>query len=377
MGTQNRQRIDHIDSIRGIAALLVVYLHTANYFMDIPSVAAQGGLLRELSYQLDFGRVGVLAFFAISGFVICPSLKGERRSGVRRFFVSRFFRLFPAFWTAMLLTLLVKYLWFGKDVDAFQVLGNIPMLYSFVGVEPLQGLYWTLEVELVFYFLCLALFLLGWLHQPFALFLLGLVFMGASTWIFTTPEVKYAIKDTLSIHWAFLPWNLAIMLWGGLFRIWYDDRRRRVTVAGRNVPLVGLVATLLIAILLRPLVLSVTWVVEGKYWALHEMVPYFLGLGLFIVGALYIRLTNRFLVWLGTVSYSIYLLHPIAYRALHKILLAWEGNWLSHHLGVYLLVCLMASILLAGAVYFLIEKPAIRLGRRLQGGGSHARHSLR
>jgi len=76
MNTQNRARMDHIDSMRGFAALLVAYFHTAQIFMEVPSVARNGELLSEISYQLGFGRLGVLMFFAISGFVICPSIRG-------------------------------------------------------------------------------------------------------------------------------------------------------------------------------------------------------------------------------------------------------------------------------------------------------------
>ena len=72
--------MDNIDAIRGIAALAVVYFHIAQYFIKIPGVAAHGDFLSEVSYQLNLGFLGVLVFFAISGFVICPTLKGQRGS---------------------------------------------------------------------------------------------------------------------------------------------------------------------------------------------------------------------------------------------------------------------------------------------------------
>ena len=122
--------MDNIDAIRGIAALAVVYFHIAQYFIKIPGVAAHGDFLSEVSYQLNLGFLGVLVFFAISGFVICPTLKGERANGVRRFIISRFFRLFPAFWASMLLMIFVSFLILGKRVEAPQILGNIPMLFS-------------------------------------------------------------------------------------------------------------------------------------------------------------------------------------------------------------------------------------------------------
>jgi peptidoglycan/LPS O-acetylase OafA/YrhL len=357
--------MDNIDAIRGIAALAVVYFHIAQYFIKIPGVAAHGDFLSEVSYQLNLGFLGVLVFFAISGFVICPTLKGERSNGVRRFIISRFFRLFPAFWASMLLMLLAGYLFLGKQVDVSQVLGNIPMLFSFFRVDPVISVYWTLEVELIFYFLCLILFLLGGLHKPLVLFTIGMILMGCSEWIYSHPEIREQIRTTTGTwYWMFLPWNLAIMVWGGLFRIWYDDRSRRTIVGGYSVSVLFLAITLFEAILLRPVILIYQWILDGRLGAIHNMAP-FLGLVLFVVGALYIKLNNRFLVWLGTISYSIYLLHLVALKVVVKVR-ADSTQWMDFHLGVYLLFFTVVSIVLAALVYYSVEKPAIRLGRYLQ-----------
>ena len=357
----------NIDAIRGIAALAVAYFHITQRFINIPSVAAHGDFLNEISYQLNLGLLGVLVFFAVSGFVICPTLKGERSNGVRRFIISRFFRLFPAFWTSMLLMILVSYLLLGKQVEAPQILGNIPMLFSFFRVDPVISVYWTLEVELIFYFLCLLLFLLGGLHKPVVLFTIGMILMGCSEWIFSQPDIHYQIRVTTETwYWPFLPWSLAIMIWGGLFRIWYDDKSMRIIIGNYSASVYFLVIALLGAILLRPIILITTWIVEGKLWAIHEMAPFIFGLGLFIVGALYIRLSNRFLAWLGTISYSIYLLHMVVINVVHKALRVNFTQWMDFHLGVYLLICIAVSIVLAALVYYSVEKPAIRLGRHLQ-----------
>lgn len=366
MAVTKRHRMGHIDSIRGVAALMVALLHFSDQFAPRIAAGLPGEFLYDVVHQLDFGKAGVLAFFAISGFVICPSLKGSQREGSRKFLISRFFRLYPAFWASIVLLFVIQVLWHGQAWEARQVLGNITMVYSLFQVEPLQGLYWTLEVELVFYMLCLALFLLGLLHKPIVLFVVGSLLMAASEWILNRPEVTAAITDVFSIAWPQLPWNIAIMLWGGLFRMWYDDRQRMVGIGPAKVPIVVLVAALLLAILWRPLVLCSHWLSTQQYENLHFMVPYFVGLGLFITGALWVRLEHGLFVWLGTISYSLYLFHPIALGLMRRMVGANFPALLDIHLGFSIALGVLGSILLAGLVYYCVEKPAISIGRYLQ-----------
>ena len=133
-----------------------------------------------------------------------------------------------------------------------------------------------------------------------------------------------------------------------------------------QIPVSALVVALLAAILWRPFILISTAVVNGKFASLHEMFPYFVGMSIFIVGALYFRLNNRFFVWLGTISYSLYLLHYILVYSVWVLIRSRFSEWGNLHLSVYLLICVFLSIVLSGLVYHCIEKPAIKLGRRLQ-----------
>ncbi len=366
MSVPNQNRIAHIDSIRGVAALLVLFLHTASNFIYFPAVKAQGTLLYDMASDLSFGKTGVIAFFAISGFVICPSLKGQLYTGSRKFVISRFFRLFPAFWTAICLTLLVNFVWQGRAIDWSQVLGNIPMLHSVFHVKPLEGLFWTLEVELVFYLLCLILFLCGWLQKPVILFTLGIVLVAIFQCVIDRPTLRTRILDVAAIHWVGMPEYLAIMFWGGLFRAWYDDRQGVCSIRGYQIPIVVFVVALLFIILLRHLISVEIYAYYGDFNLLKPAIPYFLGLGLFVVGSIYIKVTNPFFVWLGTISYSIYLLHPVVFIGVIHLVKTNLLKWGDMHLSVYLLICTTLTILLSGLVYRCIEKPAINLGRYLK-----------
>jgi peptidoglycan/LPS O-acetylase OafA/YrhL len=240
------------------------------------------------------------------------------------------------------------------------------MFYSFFNVEPLLGLYWTLEVELIFYMLCLTLFLCGWLHKPLALFCVGMGLMAVSQWILNREDVVREIQAALGVTWAHLPLNIAIMFWGGLFRMWYDNRTSTCAIGSYQIPIWVLAFSLLSAILWRPSFAIYWFISSDNYDEIHYMLPYFLGLGLFIVGTIFIKMDNRFLVWLGTISFSLYLLHPIAYGFVAATMQPQYLNLGNMHLIVFVSACILVSIILAALGYYVVEKPAIKFGRYLQ-----------
>ena len=77
-------------------------------------VAAPGTLwVHELTKPINAGRLGVVLFFAISGFVIPFSIKLAHRYPVREFLLTRFFRLYPAYWLSIPLGVITTY-WLWK-----------------------------------------------------------------------------------------------------------------------------------------------------------------------------------------------------------------------------------------------------------------------
>jgi peptidoglycan/LPS O-acetylase OafA/YrhL len=105
-----------------------------------------------LSSWTRYGFLGVELFFFISGMVIFNSVGS---GSARRFAESRFIRLFPAYWAAVVFTWLVIRLWAGGiahlSATPGMLVANLTMLQSFLGVDLLDGVYWTLAAELVFY----------------------------------------------------------------------------------------------------------------------------------------------------------------------------------------------------------------------------------
>lgn len=157
-------RIQVLDYLRFAAAASVMAFH---YFYQgianerIVGVESYSGFAGIAQY----GYLGVELFFLISGYVIFHSSRGR---SARQFVVSRALRLLPAFWSAMLLTAVVTLRWgdaSGLRVSTDQVLVNLTMVPSLFGVEPVDGVYWTLLREVQFYVMVLVFMMLGQRHR--------------------------------------------------------------------------------------------------------------------------------------------------------------------------------------------------------------------
>ena len=97
-------------------------------------------------------------FFLISGFVIAASAAGKTP---RQFAVGRALRLYPAFWAGVLITATVAAFLGGSEMSVTfpQVLANLTMMPEYFGQAPVDGVYWTLMLELKFYALVFVLVL--------------------------------------------------------------------------------------------------------------------------------------------------------------------------------------------------------------------------
>src|SRR4030095_2287642 len=93
--TPGKIRIGELDALRGLAALAVMIFHyTGHYGKNV------GHVDRPL-LELALGNYGVQLFFMISGFVIFMTIEKTRTA--MDFVVTRFSRLYPAYWASLLI----------------------------------------------------------------------------------------------------------------------------------------------------------------------------------------------------------------------------------------------------------------------------------
>ena len=394
-------RLAWLDALRGFAALCVVFDHASSLLL-LPA--------RSFLYQwLNLGQYGVFVFFLVSGYIVPASL--ERKGSVRGFWISRAFRLYPMFIVGLLLSLVLYVTGHGIIANAGRhplaaVLGWLFMLQNLIAGINVPDVAWTLSYEMLFYLLLAALFAWGihrrsgWYASGFAVAAValgGVLPMAAiGVWAHSSGHhsaTVNAVVDALILAGLALavlarsrPWParagttlgalvvlvlvsvnqnypyrwsgymiLALMFTGTLI---YRAEQKQVSRIAAAAVAVAVFALVTYAGIWHGARYGYHWQVQ---WATSVLLAgATFGIGLAVRSA---RIP-RWCAWLGMVSYSVYLLHPLvlnAYRtfpALHR----------KHTMpDQVLLVAAMLAVIfaLSALTYYFIEKPMQRLGRRV------------
>lgn len=309
------KRIYELDGLRGLAALSVLLFHYSHRFSEI----FETGVITDY-FDFKDGNYGVEVFFAISGFVIFMSI--ERVRNPFEFIYKRFIRLYPTYWTCMLLTFFFIII-FGPEslkVNYKELLVNFSMLPSFFNVKAVDGVYWTLKVEMAFYALILLLLIVKQARNVivvgFCYIVLGLI-------------LKVVLKVPVYYYYGTL-----FLIGVNFYQIWKNG--------GKWWNYLQIFLSLLISVFMAntDLIFVSAGVVFIFYLLVNEKLT-FLSLSPFI--------------FLGKISYALYLLHQyIGYSIQLKMIDAGITNFL-----LLLIVPILISLILATVVTFSIEKPLL------------------
>lgn len=354
---QEKNHFDYLDTLRGCAVLSVCMWHMLGYLYHICDTSHP--LYKYIKFliveSIDWGRFGVVLFFLISGFIIPNSLKPS--SSLKKFFISRIFRLYPAYWLALaVLFISAPYLEQPPPVySQAQLLANITMAPKIFGNTEMSGIFWTLFIELLFYSCCAVLFIFNWLDKSPVI---ALVAIGLNL---TTP---LAIVLNTFFHVGapvqFILFQLSFLFAGNLLRLAFTKKDK---VAGYSVAIFFLLALLTIPIT-SGIFFPVPEAIE-KGFVMHTskavVYAYFFALGLFVFSLYFKSFNNRFMMELGKVSYSLYLLHMQSFVLITKIILPTTIS----NFFFYLLASALLAYTIAKLMFNYIESPAIALGRKI------------
>jgi peptidoglycan/LPS O-acetylase OafA/YrhL len=344
------KRYAYIDAIRGYAILLVIAVHSSQYFDDLPVA------VRTLA---DQGARGVQLFFVASAMTLCMSWQA-RNDGALSFYIRRFFRIAPMYYLSIPL-----FLWtrgFGPSIYAPDGIGwrHILMAATFThGLMPdtitsvVPGS-WSIADEMMFY-------------SIFPLLMLGLDrvrFVAAALAAMAVVLVCFGIQRNAyayAMHIADPAWRAA---WGTFLYLWFMQQlpcflfgmlAYKWMAEGRAVRWPA--ALVLISLLAMVIV------------AFYPALPYIGRSGLstqygFIFAAFALGLAhwqpwflvNPVIGWIGKVSFSAYLVHLWVISTFAVP----HANYAEAFAALTAITVAISSI-----TYLVIEEPFNQLGRRL------------
>ena len=339
--TTPNDRLLTLDALRGLAALAVCWFH----FVVTFQVANQFDWLNRAS---AWGKYGVEVFFVISGFVIplAMSAGGYRLSAFGRFLAKRMLRLYPPYVASLILVLALQWasgLLPGYGGERFAVrpavwAEHLTYTTGVLGGTWLTPVYWTLAIEFQFYLMIgLAFPLLA--HRSVAVRTVVMAALAAAPCVMTMvlPAGPDPRASPTSMPWlaswlaAFLPGVAA-----------FQHRREMI---GTPALLAWVAASA-----------AVTCYVHDAAAAV--------ACGLAALAIAFARIEWRPLLWLGTVSYSLYLVHmPLGGK-----LISLGGRYARGPVGGFALVAagLLLSLAAAWVLYRLVEKPSERWSRQVK-----------
>ena len=308
--------------MRAFAAIAVMLFHFISFWNGEDHVV-QNESVRDAS---KFGAQGVELFFIISGFVIVYSfqLRNYKIKHYGKYLLKRILRIIPVYWSAIAAILLVANLWSeGLGWDWNNIAANMFFLVdAFEGCTWVNEIFNTLGVEFQFY---LIIGLLYPLIQKNLFIRYGTLILWLTAGILT--------KD----HYSFLV-NAPYFITGIILLDIYQNGLKTHT----QIALAVIVAVL--GFLYEPADLLITLFA--------------------ILCFLWIRPNWSFTNWVGNSSYSLYLTHGLfggwfLFFGTRSEYLGWNEWWM-------IPIACVISILSAYAFYWVFERLAIKVSRRIK-----------
>ncbi|GAB3199679.1 peptidoglycan/LPS O-acetylase OafA/YrhL [Pontibacter aydingkolensis] len=270
-------RLLFLDSLRGLAALAVALFHYTSAYRSY-----FGHSFSE-SFDFDYGLYGVELFFMISGFVIFFSF--DRIKSSKEFLFNRAIRLYPAYWFCLIITFFAVHSFGLNELETSipEMLVNLTMFQKLFGVKDVDGVYWSLFAEWMFYLMMLVLFVTKSLNRILYIGILWVTLGLINQFLFSFGPAA----TILNLHYGLFFYA------GILFFLYLKAPENRKVIQGH------LLFTCLAAIAMYMPKGGVQVAVITSFFVL-----FYLGIN----GKLDF-LTNKVLLLLGSISYTFYLFH--------------------------------------------------------------------
>ncbi len=345
--------IPALTGIRGVAALWVVFYHLQDLGLHEPRLAylTQVTLFRE-------GYRGVDLFFVLSGFILMyvhqPDFTVLRRDALWRFARARFWRVYPL--NAVVLVLILALGIATGHTTAFTpgaILQSFTLSQRWLipDAGALNGPSWSLSVELVGYaaFPVVAL-ALNQVKSRRALMLLAFALLAAL--VLASLKLDFAFSNATG-RLGLLRMIPAFAA-GAALALFF---RRPGVVAGRSLATISFIATIIVCSIANLAFLAVIPIAALVLGLASE------------AGMAHRIMASRPVVWLGKISFSLYLTHFIALQVLAAHMPGGHAGVMTSAATTALVITVVLAV--STVTYHVFERPLAQLSRH----GAHRRRS--
>lgn len=296
--SKQSKRFYQIDLLRFIAAMGIVLAHYLfrGYRADNLSVIS----FEELGDWMKYFFVFIDLFFIISGFVITLSIRGKT---LREYVKSRVLRVFSVYWVCALITYLVIVLFGAPRFNASftQFLANLTLMHDLMDIEALDGVYWTMVIEVKFYLLS-AVYVAIQHFKKVTIEACAYLWLGLSVLyvFFSHTTIMFLANLALILEWA--PAFIAGMLMARMYKT------NKITVVNG----MALITCVLLSVYHRLHFIMGA----AMYFKTDASEPLVVGLVVLMYLLVFLIVRNKlkflnkpFFIYLGILTYPLYLLH--------------------------------------------------------------------
>ena len=345
-----RGEFGFINLLRGPAALLVVYSHFVGKYLGWIQQTywlkrwVDVVFVRPLVIVDEFGQLGVMVFFLISGFIITHVARAENPL---RFGIRRFFRIYPAYWLMVAVALAFGLFDTPFDYAALHDWRNVLKIatitnYLFDPQNVVLGVGWTLQIEVMFYALVMCVMPLI-RRRPVLALAAELAFVFA---VIAAAHVSGANWFLFAANVAYLPY---LLIGQAIYFYWAGG------LSGGRALIAGWLCYFAIVFGLYRVHTEFLDPTQSRVLCLV------MALGIFVWALNYGHKIGLMRVprFFSDTSYSLYLVHgPVG-----LVMLAALRDRIGY--GNAALLAFVVVVMLAYLMHRLIERPGIELGRRL------------
>lgn len=369
------KRYLELDSLRGLAALFVLFYHCLRIFPtfdtpDFSTDSSNGFIIALLNTPLRLfwaGHESVILFFILSGFVLSLPYYRKKTIDYKTYIIKRSFRIYIPYFVATTIAVITYSLispngisvysdWFNRiwtSNDSFLDILNHILFLGYYNANQYNTVIWSLvhemRISIIFPLIMWLVLKYDWKKN----IVIGMILSVISFVILKTVVPKYNTDFAITLHY------ISMFMFGAILAKNIDvivDYYKGLTKFKKM-------------ILFAIAILSYTYqglLPELKFIHKFLINEYAIVTGslLFIIIALSSGTFSKFLnlrpiLFLGKISYSLYLYHAIILFSLIYIFNE------SIPITAILILTIISSIIISSISYYLVEEPSIKLGKKI------------